>query len=47
MKNVCLVLLLLSFALTACVIEPGGGYGDRGFHSGGRGDHNEHGRENR
>jgi len=40
MKSVCLVLLLLSFALTACVVEPGRGYDERGYHSEGHGGYN-------
>jgi hypothetical protein len=48
MKSACLALLLLSLALTACVIEPGPGYGDRGYYYGGHGGYNgEHGYGNR
>lgn len=48
MKSVCLALLLLSFALTACVVEPGRGYGERGHYSNDRGgENNGNGHENR
>lgn len=30
MKPTLVVLLLLSLALTGCIVEPGGGYGNRG-----------------
>jgi len=47
MKSACLALLLLSLALTACVVDPGpyyGGYGGYGYYSGGHGGYyGEHG----
>lgn len=43
MKKVLLTLLLLSLALTGCIVEPGGGY-----HDGQHGDwHGERGGESR
>ncbi len=35
MTKTFVALLLLSLALTGCVVEPGGGYGDRGYRDGG------------
>jgi hypothetical protein len=39
MKTTLIALALLSFMLAGCVIEPGRGYGDRGWNNG---DHAEH-----
>ena len=39
MKIALVTLLLLSLGLTACVIEPGGGYRERGWNNG---DHAEY-----
>lgn len=36
MKPILAILLLLSLGLTACVVEPGGGYRDQGWN------HNDH-----
>ncbi len=48
MKSACLALLLLSLALTACVVDPGPGYGGYGYYSGGHGGYyGEHGYGNR
>jgi len=35
MRMTLLTLLLLSLALTGCIVEPGGGYGNRGYGYGG------------
>ena len=47
MKTTLIALLLLSLALTGCVIEPGGGNRDRGWggqdHAAFQADHGEHG----
>jgi hypothetical protein len=37
MKTAWVALLLLSLALTACIVAPGPGYGDRGYDGGDRG----------
>ena len=48
MKTTLISLLLLSLALTGCIIAPGPGYGDRGYYGGGHaGFYGEHGYENR
>jgi hypothetical protein len=38
MKTILTTLLLLSLALTGCVVEPGGGYRDHGYDNGGHAD---------
>jgi hypothetical protein len=38
MKTILATLLLLSLALTGCVVEPGGGYRDHGYENGGHAD---------
>ncbi len=44
MKTTLIALLLLSLALTACVVEPGPGYGGPGYYAGGHaGYYGEHG----
>jgi len=47
MKTTLITLLLLSLALTGCVIEPGGGYHERGWggqnHAESQADHRDHG----
>lgn len=44
MKRACLTLLLLSLGMTACIVEPGPGYGGRGYYSEGHGgNYGEHG----
>jgi hypothetical protein len=42
MKTALVTLLLLSFALTACIFEPGRGYGGHGYYD--RGDESHGGR---
>jgi hypothetical protein len=44
MKTTLVALLLLSLALTGCVVDPYGGYGNRGYGDRGWGDrdHGEH-----
>ena len=43
MKRTLIALLLLSLALTGCIVEPYGGHGDRGGGDNGWGDHGQHG----
>jgi hypothetical protein len=42
MKMTLITLALVSLALAGCVIDPGGGYGDRGYGDRGYGDHSWH-----
>ncbi len=43
MKYTLIALVLLSLALTGCIVEPYGGYGDRGGGDNGWGGHGQHG----
>lgn len=44
MKSTLITLLLLSLALTGCIVEPGPGYGGPGYYGGGHaGYYGEHG----
>jgi hypothetical protein len=38
MKTILATLLLLSLALTGCIVEPGGGYRDHGYDNNGHAD---------
>jgi hypothetical protein len=47
MKTTMIALLLLSLALTGCIIAPGPGYGGPGYYGGHAGYYGEHGYGNR
>ena len=42
MRSVLIMLLLASVALTGCIVEPHGGYGNRGYNEHGWSDRNHH-----